>query len=205
MKRALGLFAWLAFAASAAALDNGALPIPLLGWSTWNLVGNRVNETLLRSMADAMVDSGLHRAGWRWIMLDDGWTECLEHTADGAMCLDHTRGRGADGRLRPDPSLFPSGMKATVEYVHKLGLKFGIYTCVSYEQGSLRALDGHTEQPSHTSSRIAVSKLTLFPLPVSKNSNIPVPLAIGPARATAAASATRPSTPPRLARGASTW
>ena len=151
MKSAPGLFAWLAFAASAAALDNGALPIPLLGWSTWNLVGNRVNETLLRSMADAMVDSGLRTAGWRWIMLDDGWTECLEHTADGAMCLDHTPGRGADGRLRPDPSLFPSGMKSTVEYVHKLGLRFGIYTsfgdrtCAGYS-GSLghEAVDAAT-------------------------------------------------------------
>ncbi len=37
--------------------------------------------------------------------------------------------RGVDGRLRPDPKRFPSGMKALGDYLHARQLKFGLYTC----------------------------------------------------------------------------
>ena len=46
--------------------------------------------------------------------------------------------RSAEGKLQPDPARFPSGIPALAEYVHKLGLKFGIYedygnfTCGGY-------------------------------------------------------------------------
>ena len=35
--------------------------------------------------------------------------------------------RSSDGKLQPDPKRFPSGIPALADYVHKLGLKFGIY------------------------------------------------------------------------------
>ena len=35
--------------------------------------------------------------------------------------------RSPDGKLQPDPKRFPSGIPALADYVHKLGLKFGIY------------------------------------------------------------------------------
>ena len=37
-------------------------------------------------------------------------------------------GRGADGNLVPDPVRFKSGITALADYVHSLGLKFGLYT-----------------------------------------------------------------------------
>ena len=46
--------------------------------------------------------------------------------------------RDPDGKIVPDPEKFPSGMKALGDYVHKRGLKFGIYsspgnfTCEGY-------------------------------------------------------------------------
>jgi hypothetical protein len=33
----------------------------------------------------------------------------------------------ADGNLVPDPTLWPSGMQTTVDYVHSKGLGFGLY------------------------------------------------------------------------------
>ena len=31
------------------------------------------------------------------------------------------------GELQPDPKLWPHGLNTTVDYVHSLGLKFGLY------------------------------------------------------------------------------
>ena len=35
--------------------------------------------------------------------------------------------RSPEGKLLPDPARFPSGIPALADYVHKLGLKLGIY------------------------------------------------------------------------------
>ena len=40
--------------------------------------------------------------------------------------------RDPNGRLAADPARFPSGIKALAEYVHKLGLKFGIYEVMGH-------------------------------------------------------------------------
>jgi alpha-galactosidase len=56
--------------------------------------------------------------------------------------------RDAQGALQPDPSKFPDGIAAVADYVHSLGLKFGIYTsvgtmnCVHTAAGSF----GHYQQ-----------------------------------------------------------
>ena len=123
------------------ALDNGAITKPFLGWSTWNLLGCRVNETVIREMADAMVSSGMRDAGYTHVMMDDGWTTCAERD-HRYYCLNATGGRGDDGKLVADPTSFPSGIKALADYIHAKGLQFGIYTsigaltCGGYE-GSL--------------------------------------------------------------------
>jgi hypothetical protein len=125
------------------ALDNGAVPRPFLGWSTWNLLGCAVNETIVKEMADAMVSSGLRDAGWRWIMLDDCWSKCEKKDPhNDNACVDISAARDAQGNILADPALFPSGMAATADHVHELGLSFGIYTsfgkltCMGYA-GSL--------------------------------------------------------------------
>ena len=45
------------------ALDNG-FRTPPLGWSSWYGFTKNIDETMLRGMADAMVSSGLHAAGY---------------------------------------------------------------------------------------------------------------------------------------------
>jgi alpha-galactosidase len=48
------------------------------------------------------------------------------NTDDGWMA-----GRDASGRMIPDPSKFPDGMKPVADYLHGLGLKLGVYSAAS--------------------------------------------------------------------------
>ena len=85
---------------------------PPMGWNSWNMFGASVNAEIVKQTADAFVAGGLRDAGYQYIVIDDHWHG----------------GRGADNRLFPDPQKFPDGMKAVSDYVHALGLKFGIYS-----------------------------------------------------------------------------
>jgi alpha-galactosidase len=83
-----------------------------MGWNSWNKFGCNVSEQLIRETADAMVSSGMHDAGYRYVNIDDCW---------------HGE-RDALGFIQPDAQRFPSGMKALADYVHARGLKLGIYS-----------------------------------------------------------------------------
>ena len=92
---------------------NELAQTPPMGWNSWNKFGCNVSETLIREMADAMVSSGMRDAGYEYIVIDDCWQ----------------LGRDSLGNILPDSERFPSGMKALADYIHSLGLKFGIYSC----------------------------------------------------------------------------
>ena len=83
---------------------------PPMGWNSWNKFGCNVSEILIKEMADAMAASGMADAGYEYIVIDDCWQ------------ID----RDADGNIVADPERFPSGMKALADYIHGLGLKFGV-------------------------------------------------------------------------------
>jgi hypothetical protein len=125
------------FALSPAA--PGRAPTPPMGWNSWNKFGCRIDETLIRETADALVSSGMLAAGYRYLNIDDCW---------------EARSRAANGELAVDSARFPSGMKALVDYVHAKGLKVGIYssggtgTC----QGRPATLD-HEVQDAQTFAR----------------------------------------------------
>jgi alpha-galactosidase len=91
---------------------EGLAPTPPMGWNSWNKFGCDVSEKLIKEIADAMVSSGMKDAGYEYVVIDDCWQ------------ID----RDENGNIIPDPERFPSGMKAVVDYVHSLGLKFGIYS-----------------------------------------------------------------------------
>lgn len=87
---------------------------PALGWNTWNTFTNKINEDLVLRSADAMANSPLRKAGYEYIVIDDCWS---------------LHERDKNGRLVADPEKFPHGMKYVGDYIHSLGLKFGIYSC----------------------------------------------------------------------------
>lgn len=99
-------------AAAQAQKAEGLALTPPMGWNSWNHYGCDIDETLIKSTADALVSSGLRDAGYVYVNLDDCW---------------HGE-RDAHGDIQPDPRRFPSGMKALGDYLHARGLKFGIYS-----------------------------------------------------------------------------
>ncbi len=103
----------IALAVDLSALDNGLARTPPMGWNSWNNFELNINEKLIRSMADALVKSGMRDAGYQYVIVDAGWK-------------NHER--ASDGKLMADPRKFPSGMRALADYVHARGLKLGIYT-----------------------------------------------------------------------------
>ena len=87
---------------------------PPMGWNSWNTFGEDINEKVVLTMADAMVEKGYLEKGYEYLVIDDCWS---------------LRERGSDGRLQADPKKFPHGMKYVADYVHEKGLKFGMYSC----------------------------------------------------------------------------
>jgi alpha-galactosidase len=110
----LGIFLLLApclLAEDASPSANLALTPPM-GWNSWNKFACNVSDELIRGMADAMVKSGMKDAGYQYIVIDDCWQVSRDQNA----------------KIVVDPQRFPSGIKAVADYVHSLGLKFGIYS-----------------------------------------------------------------------------
>lgn len=112
---------------------NGLARTPPMGWNSWNRFQTNIDESTVRQIADAMVSSGMRAAGYRYIIIDDGW--------QGK--------RDAHGVLQPNAK-FPD-MKGLAAYVHSRGLELGIYSspgplsCAGYE-GSY----GHEEIDART-------------------------------------------------------
>ena len=75
------------------------LTTPPLGWNTWNTFGTRINEKLLLETADYLADSELKKAGYEYIVIDDGWTE-QERGADGRLIPNRENSRTASSMLR---------------------------------------------------------------------------------------------------------
>ena len=113
--------------------ENGLAKTPPMGWNSWNLFAGKVDDATVRTIADAMVTSGMRDAGYIYVNIDDTW--------EGV--------RDAQGMLQTNHK-FPD-MKALADYVHSKGLKLGIYsspgprTCAGYP-----ASYGHEEQDAKT-------------------------------------------------------
>ena len=114
---------------------NQLAPTPPMGWMTWNMFKGDISEQLIREMADAMVESGLADAGYKYIFIDDLWQG----------------GRDNHNNIIPDPKKFPNGMKAVADYVHSKGLKLGIYSdAAQLTCGGYTASYGFEEQDART-------------------------------------------------------
>lgn len=94
------------------------LSVPQMGWNSWNHFACDINENLIKETVDAMVDSGLGEVGYEYINLDDCW---------------QAPERDSTGRVQPDSTRFPSGLKALSDYVHERGFKFGIYSSAGFK------------------------------------------------------------------------
>jgi hypothetical protein len=103
------------------ALNPAPVPRPPMGWSSWNSFSNTVDAQIVMAQARAMVSTGMRKAGYEYVNIDEGW---WLGTRDG------------QGNIVVDPRAWPalaSGERAgdmsnIVRFIHGLGLKAGIYT-----------------------------------------------------------------------------
>lgn len=119
-----------------ATTERGKLaPTPPMGWMTWNMFKGDISEKLIKETADAMVESGLRDAGYKYVFIDDLWQG----------------GRDNRNNIIPDPKKFPNGIKALADYVHSKGLKLGIYSdAAQLTCGGCTASYGFEEQDART-------------------------------------------------------
>ena len=102
-----------------------AVPLAPMGWSSWNSFSNIVDSQIVMDQAKAMISSGMAKAGYQYVNIDEGWW---------------IGDRDADGHFVVDPKAWPAlatgeragDMANIVRYIHGLGLKAGIYTDAGY-------------------------------------------------------------------------
>lgn len=123
------------------ALDNGVARTPPMGWMTWerfrctadggDVAGggasqpscaedpeNCISERLVRQHAEIMARPEWRGAGYEYLNIDDCWENWS---------------RSPGGKLAPNSTRFPHGMRALADYVHSLGLKLGTYNDMGTE------------------------------------------------------------------------
>ena len=120
----------LGFQAAGAAADFHALaPAPPMGWNSWDSFGPTIREDEARANAQIMAKRLLPH-GYDTFTVDIQWYE------PGANAYDYRKGAELTmdewGRLLPAPNRFPSamngaGFRPLADFVHALGLKFGIH------------------------------------------------------------------------------
>ncbi len=102
---------------------------PPMGWNSWDCFGAAVTEAELIANADYMAEH-LKDYGWQYVVCDIQWYE--PNAKDNDYNNFTELNMDEYGRLLPAPNRFPSsadgkGFKPIADYVHSLGLKFGIH------------------------------------------------------------------------------
>ena len=102
---------------------------PPMGWNSWDCYGAAVDEATVRKNAEYMA-AVLKPFGYEYVVVDIQWYQ--------PTATDHSYRPFAElsmdgyGRLMPAVNRFPSaadgaGFRPLADYVHSLGLKFGIH------------------------------------------------------------------------------
>lgn len=98
-----------------------AVPLPPMGWSSWNSFSNTVNAQITMEQARAMAANGMQKAGYQYVNIDEGWW-LGKRDADGAFIVEETAWPALAAGEKP------GDMANIVRFIHGLGLKAGIYT-----------------------------------------------------------------------------
>lgn len=112
---------------------NDAALTPPMGWNSYDYYNTGVNEEQIRANAEYMAKN-LKSSGWEYIVVDIQWSDPnalamvpqVQYVPFTHLCIDEF------SRQIPDPVRFPSssggkGFKPLADYIHSLGLKFGIH------------------------------------------------------------------------------
>ncbi|MCM1105079.1 MAG: glycoside hydrolase family 27 protein [Clostridium sp.] len=100
-----------------------------MGWNSWDCYGAAVTEDIVRKNAEYMAKH-LKQYGWEYVVVDIQWYEPNAATNEYHPFADVVMDEYS--RVLPAENRFPSAAKGKgfaplAEYVHSLGLKFGIH------------------------------------------------------------------------------
>lgn len=134
---------------------NNFAPMPPMGWNSYDYYDTTVDEAQIKANADYMA-ANLKSYGWEYIVADIQWyahkagtmRDQYQYIPFSMLEMD------SYSRLLPDPKRFPSaaggaGFAPLAEYIHNLGLKFGIHI-----------MRGIPRAAAHQHSQIKGSSLT---------------------------------------------
>lgn len=107
----------------ASAENNGVGQRPAMGWSSWSYIRHNPTASNIEAQASALKNSGLAALGYTYANVDDFWYVC---PGSQGPDVDHY------GRWVTDTNKFPNsgatnGIQVVANYVHSLGLQFGLY------------------------------------------------------------------------------
>jgi hypothetical protein len=102
---------------------------PPMGWNSWDGYGTTINEEQFKSNAKWMSEN-LKASGWEYATIDMEWF--VRNPTPEGNSKSSVYALDANGRYIPAENRFPSsaggnGFKPIGDYVHSLGLKFGIH------------------------------------------------------------------------------
>jgi alpha-galactosidase len=102
---------------------------PPMGWNSWDSFGESVSEADVRANAKWMAEH-LKSSGWQYVVVDMGWY-VTNHSA-GSNAESAQFSMDEFGRFTPAVNSIPSAAKGAsfkplADYIHSLGLKFGIH------------------------------------------------------------------------------
>ena len=134
---------------------NLRAPTPPMGWNSYDYYDTSVTDDQVRANARVLAEK-LLPFGWEYVVVDIQWyargagsmRDRFQYIPFGAVEMD------GYSRLLPDPERFPSsaggrGFGPLADYVHSLGLKFGIHI-----------MRGIPRAAAHAHGRIMGSALT---------------------------------------------
>lgn len=133
MKRArlfcLGFLVYLPVAVGAQVDSPLLAATPPMGWNTWDGYGTTVKEPEVKANAQWFAEH-LKPYGWQYVVVDMEWFVTNPQPEGNSKTSSYSI--DAFGRYVPAPNRFPSatedlGFRPLAEYVHSLGLKFGIH------------------------------------------------------------------------------
>lgn len=111
-----------------AATDTGKVaPTPPMGWNSWDAYGFTIDEAQFRDNVKVLARMKEH--GWQYAVIDEGW---YMQNPFGANTAEQKYLYDKNGLLEPVASRYPSaadvaGFKPLADWVHGLGMKFGIH------------------------------------------------------------------------------
>lgn len=110
-------------------INNKVATTPPMGWNSWDCYGASVTEDEVKGNAEYMANH-MKEYGWEYVVVDIQW---YEPGAKNSIYRPFVPLQMDEySRLIPVPNRFPSsengrGFKPLADYIHDLGLKFGIH------------------------------------------------------------------------------